>query len=240
MGLIILSIYIFLAIGVIALYKSKTLQLWISLSLLFPLAANIAYLTTFYPGELDVVEGGTNKYYAFTSYDWDIHYFVSLYKCKKRSFECNRLYLSYDAPAPKLIINKASNEVSLLDSFRLLVLVENGENPKYFTGFPEQMGDKLYTLSHDSVDVVGCHSYSCRQFTYTLYACSIDFTDCNPLPLQYTEKYYIEPYWVADENKREISLYNEDDKEDKIFTYGEHSRCYVDGCKILEQDSTAP
>lgn len=239
-GLIILSIYILLTIGVIALYKFQTLRLWVSLSLLFPLAVNIAYLTTFYPGKLEVAEIRTDKYYAFESYDWDIHSLFSFYKCKKWSFECHRLYGSYGITAPKLVVDKAKNEVNLINSFQLLALVADGENPEYFTGFPERMGDKLYTLSYDSIEAIGCDGYSCRKFIYTLYTCNMDFTDCHPLPLQYTETQDIDPYWVADENNREISLYDEEDNGDIIFTYGEHPRCYVDGCKILQQNSITP
>lgn len=231
-GLIILSICVLLTIGVIALYKFQTLRLWISLSLLFLLVVSIAYLTTFYPAKLDVAEIGIDNYYTFESYDWDSHSLFSFYRCKKWQFECHRLYSSYGITAPKLVIDEKNNKVNLVNNFQLLVT--GGENAQYFTGFPGQLGNKLYILSWDWVEGSDCGGYSCRKYIYTLNACNIDFTDCNSLPIQYTETYEIDPFWVVDENNHEISLYDEENKGDIIFTYGESSRCYVDGCKILK------
>lgn len=236
-GLVLFSIFTLLSVGVNRLNKSGGLPFWIFISLLFPVfVVNIFYLMTFYPQVTAVQKVGVYKYYISSSLDWDVHGLTAFYKCKKWSLTCYRLYSSYGLSGAELFVDKTNSNVSLLNFDELLVT--DGEPPKYYTGVSEQLGNKLYILSWDWIEGSDCGGYSCRKYIYTLNACNLDFTACNSLPIRYTETYNITPYWVTNEATKEISLYDDVEDEDVIFTYGEHPRCYANGCEILQESTS--
>jgi len=233
-GLVLFSIFTLLSVGVNALNKSRGLPFWIFISLLFPVfVANIVYLMTFYPQVNAMQKVGVYKYYISSSLDWDVHGLTSFYKCKNWSLTCYRLYSSYGLSGAELLVNETNNEVSLLGFGELMVT--DGEPPKYYIGVSGQLGNKLYILSWDWVEDSDCGGYSCRSYVYTLNTCNLDRTACNPLPIRYTETYDITPHWETNEITKEISLYDDGEDGDIIFTYGEHPRCYTNGCEILQE-----
>jgi hypothetical protein len=81
---------------------------------------------------------------------------------------------------------------------------------------------------------------TCGGLTYTLYECDLSFKSCDTLLIQYTQ-FDTRDFLVleADETANEVKLYEEDFETDDvklIFAYGEHPRCYVEGCEILEEN----
>jgi hypothetical protein len=122
-----------------------------------------------------------------------------------------------------------------------------GKDPRRYAEYTEaQLGRARYFLSRSyfvSDDCDRTVDGTCGISTYTLFECNLDFTDCNPIPIEYTTSHPYALVFETNELASELNLYqehcvNEDcTREEKvlIFTYGEKSRCYVDGCTILAE-----
>ena len=184
---------------------------------------------------------GQYTYLIFDSQNSDFHPYLAFYKCARREFNCEPLYSSPSATIGwKIIIDEQKKEVSLFDDIHTNFLYTDGENPRdYAYGRGGILNGYLYSLSEEcsykDSDV------TCGTYTHTPYKCNINGTSCNPLPIRYTTNYDYYYYWIENELQNEISLYiSTDTDEILIFTYGVHSRCYVDGCEILEQNSIEP
>jgi hypothetical protein len=80
-----------------------------------------------------------------------------------------------------------------------------------------------------------CIAHSCDSYTYTLYECDLDYTSCDPLPVQYTETNHEYEWGYLDINEatNEINAYSF--KDSLIFTYGENPVCHIHRCEILGQ-----
>ena len=123
--------------------------------------------------------------------------------------------------------------MSVLQGERMIYT--DGENPREYVRYTyAQLGDHLYFLSKERHKVNDCKTILCDVYTYTLYECKLDYTSCIPLPIQYTENYDVGIVLEANESFNEIVALDEDN-DTLIFTYGEHPRCYVEGCEILEE-----
>jgi hypothetical protein len=214
--------------------KSKILSVVLFVITLPILGINILYFVSYYPAVLDKAEFGNFKYYISSGIDMDFHSHLTFYKCKKWGFYCIDLYRTYDRQDfEKIIIDKTENEVSAISNGRDSRLVyTDGKNPRLYEGYPEQLGNHIYQVSTD-YESTNCGNRYCDQIIYTLYECNLDYKSCNSLPIQYTESYDGVPNLIANETTNEISAYDIYD-ETLIFTYGEHPRCYVEGCKILK------
>ena len=135
-----------------------------------------------------------------------------------------------------------NNEVNVTyagaDGITRLIYTNNTPNLNYDD--PVQLGNYFYYLADYS-------NLEPRSRTYLLYQCNLDNTGCFRLPFEYleievensTEFDIIEA--EADESKNEIKVIFKKDfdistmkfaEEVHIFTYGEHPRCYVEGCEI--------
>lgn len=115
----------------------------------------------------------------------------------------------------------------------------DGENSQRFYRFAgAQLGDDLFFLSEDWSLLDNCNSDKnqvCSVFIYTLYTCKSNYTECNSLPISYTAGYVDYLELRANETTHEVSLFQQylgSDDESLVFTYGENSHCYVDGCTI--------
>ena len=94
-------------------------------------------------------------------------------------------------------------------------------------------GNYIYQISTE-YEFDNCGPAACEIYTYTLYKCKLDYTACNPLPIYYTTDFEYFTYLEANEISNEINLFDSYD-DTLIFTWGEHPRCYVEGCEILEK-----
>lgn len=185
---------------------------------------------------------GEYTYLIFETYNSDFHPMNVFYKCKRWEFECELLYGTPSATiGQKIIIDEQNKEVSLFDDVYMQFLYTDGENPRYYAfGTGGILNDHLYSLSEKCNNPNNDKGYyDCESYTYIPYKCNTAGVLCNPIPIRYTtnnnDGYY---YWTENELQNEISLYKSDDIDDiLIFTYGSHSRCYVDGCEILEQNN---
>jgi len=218
--------------------KNRKTSLVLFFTLLPILAASILYPILFYPVILDEAQLGSYKYYISSTIDWDDHSFQTFYKCKKWSFSCEHLTGSYSAVGWEIIVDEKNNEVSLLGYIGLLYT--DGENPRSYDQPASEFKDHIYQFSDECNDFNKNKGYySCGSYTYLLYECDMNYKSCVSLPVQYTvQDYGILLVIEGNEETDEISAYNDwDDNPNRalIFTYGEHPRCYVEGCEILEE-----
>jgi hypothetical protein len=187
---------------------------------------------------------GQYTYLIVDAEDSDFHGYLAFYKCARWGFSCELLYRH---PSPtigwKIIIDEQKKEVSLFDDVYTNFLYTDSKNPRdYAIGIGGILNDHLYSLSEKCNNPNNNKGYyDCESYTYIPYKCNIAGVLCNPIPIRYTtdnDGYY---YWTENEFQNEISLYNSSNTDDiLIFTYGAHSRCYVDGCEILKQNSIEP
>ncbi len=204
------------------------------------LFGNILHAMAFFPS-LDVISKcNGNTYYItwmhpFGDYQWTFY-----------NLTVWRSFLKYDssffgylpgAGPYKVICDEKRNEANIIRTANDVLVYTNGENPRSYDQYAGiEFNGYQYFLAWQ------CNHWSpstCDSETYTLYQCNLDFKSCDSLPLQYTTEKSDEFFvFEADETANEINLYDDfDDNLDRalIFTWGEHPRCHVEGCKILEK-----
>jgi len=109
----------------------------------------------------------------------------------------------------------------------------DGDHPRVYVRYPVQLGNHVYQMAANTRDFKKCATTpSCDGYTITLYECNLDYTCCDPLPVQYTITLQNNIYLGANEATNEINA--SDDNDTLIFTYGAHPVCYVDKCVILD------
>lgn len=172
------------------------------------------------------------KYYVVEEiYDYP-HSNTYLIKCRKLSFQCNILSGTRFA-RPEIIVDYEKKEVNLISTRGLIYT--DGANPRRYTGHEGgQLGSNIYYLSETCNNFNYDGRNECESYTFIPYECNLDNKSCDPLLIKIESNYESYFYWVTDEAKKEISLLYSDD-EILIFTYGEHPRCYAEGCEILQQ-----
>jgi hypothetical protein len=111
----------------------------------------------------------------------------------------------------------------------------DGDNPRRYEWHSVQLGDHKYQMALDDHDSRECTStLFCDSYTYTLYECNLDYTSCDPLPVQYVTTSSDSIFLNANEVTGEISASNS--KDTLIFIYREYPVCYFfDKCVILDQ-----
>jgi len=216
--------------------KSGIMRLIMFISTLPLLSINVLYISAFYPVIEQKAQFEGYDYYVISQLNVDeglneISYF---YKCKKWSFTCANLDFSYHGYQP-MAIDKVKKEVTVIDVYGNISYTD-GENPRsYALHVGAQLGNHLYFLSEDWYLPKGCDpnaSWTCDIYSYILYRCNLDYTSCNPLPIQYSGQDVYDVALEADEATNEINAYND---QTLIFTYGLHPRCYVAGCTITDK-----
>lgn len=184
---------------------------------------------------------GQYTYLLFDSQTSDFHPYLAFYKCSRWEFNCELLYRSKSPTIGwEIIIDQQKKEVSLFDDVHTNFLYTDGKNPRYYAyGRGGILKNNIYSLSEECIRMTS--EVTCGTYTYIPYKCNINGTSCNPIPMRYTTNYDYYYYWIENELQNEISLYiSTDTDEILIFTYGVHSRCYVDGCEISKQISIEP
>jgi hypothetical protein len=139
----------------------------------------------------------------------------------------------------EIVCDEKNRETHFMNGYDIMSY-SDGENPQWFYEYAStQLKDSVYLMSETSEN---CELpddegyYTCDTSVYILYKCKSDYTNCAPLPITYRTNRYDTTYDLrANEKTSEISLfemYSQGDNETLIFTYGENSHCYVDGCTI--------
>ncbi len=233
-GLLLLATFPLIKIAKELSSKNSILHLLIFITTLPVLGLNILYFVNYYPTMEAKAEFRGFKYYIVSLYDTDYHPYVEFYKCPKWSLQCEGLYGSYSWQVPThIIVDKTKGEVSIIESTTMTYT--DGKNPRTYVRYTyAQLGNHLYFLSKDDHEVNDCTPGLCDIYTYALYECKLDYTSCNPLPIQYTEDYDVALALSTNEATNEINVHDNND-DILILTWGEHPRCYVEGCKILEK-----
>ena len=236
-----LGLFVVLSLFTIILWLSRSKRVFFILALIFyfiVLGANILYIKMYYPSLGETAEFKGFKYYEVLTADLDYHGLVLFYKCKKWSFDCQILYGDYSLTGTAIIIDEQQNEVSWFETGFQRLLITDGENFRGYTGLSTQSQGHEYQIS-DRCNKFGDRygSYHCESYTYALYQCNLEYKACKPLPIQYTNNFYVYLDLIVNDETNELELYeNYGEKyEERIFTYGEHPRCYVEGCEILEE-----
>ena len=240
-GMVLLLIYVVLAsISSLSKFGVGVKILFYSLSIIF-LIFNAFYLNIHMPWIETTAKCNGNTYYIthgspLFDEQWT---YVQLTKWKGM-FKYESSFYGYapSASANEIICDVDKNETHFIrDSSRLIYI--DGENPIGFEGnWGAQLKNNLYFMSEEWIPQEHCNeeeSKSCDVVVYTLYQCKSNFTDCRPLPISYTSSDVFSLELRTDEITNEISLfqhYFSNDDETLIFTYGENSRCYEDGCAI--------
>jgi hypothetical protein len=89
---------------------------------------------------------------------------------------------------------------------------------------------------YPSVECIEYTSNTCMTHKHMIYQCELDNTGCTPLPFQFTGKddyAYIELNEATQEY--EFYIWPNIGDEFLVYSYGDHPRCYVEGCEILSQ-----
>lgn len=169
-----------------SLSRDRVLFILLLIITLPVLAINVAYPISFFPRIVDKKEFGDFKYYIVWQTDIEYRSSLSLYKCKKESFGCSWLYwdsqrMNFD----KILIDNEKNEVSAIRNFELGLAFTDGDNPRRYEGDSVQLGNHVYQMAIDNQEFRECMSTpSCNSYTYILYECNLDYTSCDPLPIQ--------------------------------------------------------
>lgn len=239
---VILAI-VLLATHTILTFQNKTAKMPLLLfTVMLPFfVLYFGYFVVFYLSTeiIEKAQFGNYTYIILDEKDSDFHGYETFYKCYKWGLTCENLYSDYSSMGWKIIIDEQNKEVSLFEEGTSSLVYTDGKNPRAYNGTGGILYDHLYYLSEQCNNLNNDKGYyKCESYTYIPYNCNMRSVLCESIPIQYKEDNYDYYYWVEDELKNEISLYNENDA--LIFTYGEHPRCYVDGCEILKQDSATP
>lgn len=134
--------------------------------------------------------------------------------------------------------------VRIFDDTERLVYTDS-EPPREYTLGSAQLGDHFYYVSPQCN--IGEHRSACATLTYTLYRCKLDNTSCVLLPFQYTGEedygylkineanneidFLVESRFISSHDKSGLPIY----PDILVYSYGEHPRCYVEGCEILKE-----
>jgi hypothetical protein len=200
---------------------------------MFPLMLlNVLFFSIYYPTIKDTVFFQGDRYHIIDEMYDDVHSHQAFYRCNWFGFYCKSLYSSHGYRDAKFIIDNPHNEISLFENYGLRYTY--GLQSRYYEGFPVESGDQIYELGWYCDEVSASAG---EQVDYVLYQCNLDYTGCKPLPIKYIS--YYDDYYLdlgKSENAEEIRLFdNSNDPPDLIFTWGEHPRCYVEDCEILEK-----
>lgn len=227
--------------AVITIQKNAHLNSTVALSLFLFIVTlpfftlNFGYFVVYYSSTeiTEKVQFENSTYLIVDAKDLDFHSFETFYKCPTRGLPCEPLYSSYSSMGWRIIIDKQNKEVSIFQDGTSSLVYTDGKNPRAYTGTGGKLRDHSYYLSEQCNNLNNDKGfYECESYTYIPYKCNIKGIMCKAIPIQYTVDYSGSYYWAENDSKNEISLY--DDNDVLIFTYGTHSRCYVDGCIILQ------
>ena len=225
----------------VSLNKTAVMSLLLFMVTLPFFVLNFGYYVVYYLSTeiTEKVQFENYTYLIVRAEDSDFHGYDTFYKCFKWKFTCEGLSGDYSSMGWKIIIDEQNKEVSLFEEGTSRLVYTDGKNPRAYNGTGGILYDHLYYLSEQCNNLNNDEGYyKCESYTYIPYKCNMRSVLCESIPIQYREDNYGYYYWVEDESRNEISLYDENDA--LIFTYGAHPRCYVDGCKILKQDSATP
>lgn len=204
-----------------------------------PLCCLSSALALYIPTVIDTTTIDGKTYYLTGELEFlDSHTNHGLYKCDDASHQCEKTPFWAGGGASfqllNLMVDKTTNpnEINVTwtspwDGFTTILEYTYGTQPRYYD-VPAQLNDHLYYLAY-------YRNPEPNSTTFLLYKCELDNTSCKQLPFQYKGSGVFTDT-IADEATGEINIFIDDqtNQDTLIFTWGEHPRCYVEECQILE------
>lgn len=236
-------IFIVIVIGYLLIIKSQhsALSKFIVFFLSIPIFSLGSFILINSPMLLDKKQFDGYIYYLNLEPQLFDPPFVHLYKCKNYIFNCEETSISFFAYSTRVIdyslgIDTIGNEINVIaehDNGDTFLIYAYGDQPRYYES-PERVGNKLYYLaSYKNSEIVIPY-----QYTFMLYQCNLDNTGCKRIPFQYILKERGNLRLDINNKALEISVLEHHAGENNdilIYTYGEHPRCYVEGCQITDK-----
>jgi hypothetical protein len=230
-GLILLGIYA----AFVVLYRLSTNRRIIrtisSFFVIFLFFVFIFYLIIHLPSIEYTAQCNGNSYYTTANSPLgDEQWTSSQIAIWKGPFKYNSFFISYSGGPYKIICDQEKKEANIIDLSMNNLAYTDGANPRNYDRFVgTKLGSHLYFMSDKCND---WQPSTCASETYTLYECNLNYTSCDPLPIQYTAEYV--DYLILEPDAKADGVNLKDDNT-LIFTYGSHPRCFVDGCVITAQ-----
>lgn len=244
----ILLIYIVFTILLILRPLLKTIKAprhkfqWINILTMFVampiLFVNVAFLITFYPIEYDAAVYQDKEYFLISSRTFD-HFdgFMNVYRCSDSLFSCTKIFSEWSlSPPDTIVVDSVKEEVHFVFEPYHRIYYTDSKEPRGYVRDSVNTDDYIFTLSVEN----NCDDRDvCLGDIYTLYQCKLDYTLCTPLNVRYTDA-NDNTSWMSleyDEERDEVNVYREDDDYNEIlvFTYGNKTHCFDDGCSILNE-----
>jgi hypothetical protein len=208
------------------------------------LVLNTWYLATYMPRVVDTATHNGTKYYLvfyrqFIDTQWS-HYqlteWYGFFQYDSKEVPHTEGKFMYDEKM------KVMNIVARYKDFDQLVYTDSNPPREYDHTVAQFENHLIYLSVKCDLSNKGLYSdmltyTSCNSFTNMLYKCEQDNTACVQIPFKYTSENDGYAYLELNQETGEIDLFIEphftDDPSNLIYSYGDHPRCYVEGCEIL-------
>lgn len=244
LGLPLLVFYILLAL----LYQITKARLWIKLILLIPVTfvwiANPFYMVkafpmfntmAFYNKTLYVVTSQSDFFepqYAWVqlrSWKWGL-----IPKMENLGHAWGILRFVYDKETKvvRLLRNAGGGEI--------LVFTDDGKHTRRYEFEIEHQNHDYYLSKVCLVWGKSSYGYSCESYEWMFYQCDTNNISCVALPFKYTGWEWDGELEINDSTGEvDFIIWQYSDTAETVtvlvYSYGTISRCYVDGCEILNQ-----
>ncbi len=237
LGFILLSICLFLVLIFRLNNNRGVFNNAVFVSTLFSLFATCWCLLIYIPSVVDTIRCNKVSYYISTFHPFGDYQWTEYRLTKWSGFLNYETFFFGYAPGGgpfEFICDKENNGVNILTVYPSTKVLHYsyGDSLHSFLHAVAKAEKRAYTVAEDCL--VHADTY-CEVYIYTLYECDPDLTSCEPLPIQYTSDHYIFGDFKVVETTSDIQFYDDfGDEAILIFTYGDHPRCHVGGCEILE------
>jgi len=199
------------------------------------------HVLLFFPVTLLAGNCNGNRYYMtaghpFSDLQWTVHR-IAVWR---NMFNYESVYISRLGGAERIVCDVKREEAHIVEDVgavglvrERLVYTDGADSRQYDDG--ARLADHQYGLGYD-------YNIDRDSYTYNLYRCNLDFTDCQRLPFAYTGEYGGSGgYLRTNEEDTELDVYFDayhgtQWEPVRVFTFGETPKCYVDGCVFLEQE----
>jgi hypothetical protein len=138
----------------------------------------------------------------------------------------------------RLFYDSKSNLVSVVvysDDEEWLIYTDN-KPPRYYEHSVIDFENHRYYLSRKRMGLRNnVYGQPYPYYRYTIYQCELNNTNCVVFPFQY-EGFEYDSWISLNEASQEIEFYTPsvDPEDTLVYSFGDHPRCHVEGCEILQ------